>query len=37
MVGVQVSMAPTEVSDEAVMSASSDDDWIVLPETESQS
>lgn len=37
MVGVQVSTAPTEVSDDAVMSASSDDDWIVLPETESQS
>ncbi|MDB5469250.1 MAG: hypothetical protein JWR84_810 [Caulobacter sp.] len=37
MIGTQVSTAPAEVSDEAVMSASTDDDWIVLPETESQS
>lgn len=37
MVGAQVSAGPVEVSDEAVMAASADDDWIVLPETESRS
>jgi hypothetical protein len=37
MVGTQVSAGPPEASDEAVMAASTDDDWIVLPETESRS
>ncbi|WP_271065787.1 hypothetical protein [Caulobacter sp. NIBR1757] len=37
MIGTQVGTAPAEASDEAVISASSDDDWIVLPDTESQS
>jgi hypothetical protein len=37
MIGTQVGGSPIEASDEAVMAASGDDDWIVLPETENQS
>lgn len=37
VIGVQVSAGPAELSDEAVVAAGADDDWIVLPETESQS
>lgn len=36
MLGAHVAAAPA-ASDEAAMSASVDEDWIVLPETESQS
>jgi hypothetical protein len=37
MVGTQVSTGQADASDEAVMAASADDDWVVLPETESRS
>lgn len=37
VIGVQVSAGPAELSDEAVAAAGTDEDWIVLPETESQS
>lgn len=37
LVGTHVGAAPAGASDEAVMAASADEDWIVLPETESQS
>ncbi|MDO9335926.1 MAG: hypothetical protein Q7T61_05955 [Caulobacter sp.] len=37
MIGTLVGAAPVTASDEAVMAALADDDWIVLPETESQS
>lgn len=37
LIGAQVGVTSAGVSDEGVMSASSDDDWIVLPETEIQS
>lgn len=37
LIGAQVGVTTAGVSDEGVMSASSDDDWIVLPETEIQS
>ena len=37
MIGTHVGTAPAGVSDDAVMSASSDEEWIVLPETENQS
>lgn len=36
LVGTQVSTGPSEVSDGSVM-ASTEDDWVVLPETEGQS
>lgn len=37
MLGSQVSAGSADVLDEAVMAAAVEDDWIVLPETESQS
>ena len=37
LVGTHVGTAPVGASDDAVMAASADEDWIVLPDTESQS
>ncbi len=37
MIGTQVGVAPLDSAEEAVMAASADEEWIVLPDAESQS